>query len=300
MGPVKAGASSGDAKAGAVTTSGGRLNVRSGASSASPVVGTLPKGSYITLLSRHSDWWYVRYGKGSYGYCHKDYITVVEGRAASVATASGGLNVRSGPGTSYAKTAVLNKGERVIVLSDSGDWSRVLYHGTKTGYVSSRYLSGGNSPVSLNLPDYKQTDPRWASVPVGQSGKPISQIGCATTAIAMMESHRTGEEITPDKMVRRLNYTPSGSVYWPEHYRAVTNGNGYLAGIYARLREGKPVLLGAKNAHGKQHWVVITGFTGGELRAAGFTIRDPGSKARVNLQQFLDAYPVFYKYFDWA
>ena len=90
-----------------------------------------------------------------------------------------------------------------------------------------------------------------------------------------------------------------------EPYDAVVLGSvtlGQLMGfreerVLEALGEGKPVLLGAKNAYGKQHWVVITGFTGGELRAAGFTIRDPGSKARVNLQQFLDAYPNFYKYF---
>ena len=284
-------------KAGAVTTSGGRLNVRAGASTASATVATLPKGSYITLLSKSGSWWYVEYGKGQYGYCHENYITVVEGSAVTVQTNSGNLNVRSGPGTSYARTASLAKGERVILLSSSGSWSRVLYHGTKTGYVSSGYLSGGYSSVSLSVPDYKQTDSRWASAQVGQSGKTISQIGCATTAIAMMESYRTGEALYPDVMAQRLRYTVSGSVYWPSDYTVVTDSAGYLAGIYARLKEGKPVLFGAKNAYGKQHWVVITGFSGGTLKASGFTIRDPGSQSRTNLQQFLDAYPVFYKYF---
>ena len=30
-----------------------------------------------------------------------------------------------------------------------------------------------------------------------------------------------------------------------------------------------------------------------------FRINDPGSNSRVNLQQFLDAYPVFYKFFHY-
>jgi hypothetical protein len=42
---------------------------------------------------------------------------------------------------------------------------------------------------------------------------------------------------------------------------------------------------------------VITGFTGGNVSAQNMTIHDPGSNSRVNLQQFLDAYPTFYKYF---
>ena len=60
------------------------------------------------------------------------------------------------------------------------------------------------------------------------------------------------------------------------------------------------MLFGAKNASGSQHWVVVTGYTGGSsLSASGFTIHDPGSHSRTNLQQFLNAYPTFYKYFHY-
>lgn len=295
--PVQARAATMESKAGAVTTVSGRLNVRSGASASSATVATLQKGSYVTLISQTGSWWRVEYAGGKYGYCHKDYITVVQGSPASVNTSSGSLNVRSGPGTSYSRTAMLAKGETVIVLTSSGDWSRILYHGTKTGYVSSRYLSGNLSAVSVSVPNFKQTDSRWASVMVGSSGKTIAQIGCATTAIAMMESYRTGQTIYPDEMAKLLTYTPSGSVYWPSHYKTVTDSSGYLNGIYSLLKQGKPVLLGARNGYGKQHWVVVTGFTGGSLTPSCFTIRDPGSNSRTTLQQFLDVYPMFYKYF---
>ena len=289
-------------KAGAVTVSSGSLNVRSGPSTSSSTVATLNKGSYITLISQSGSWWQVEYGKGQYGYCHANYITTVAGTAAAVNTQSGSLNVRSGAGTSYSKTASLYKGEAVIVLSTSGGWSWILYHGTRTGYVSAQYLSAssssaGYSAVSLNVPSFKQTDSRWASVKIGSSGKTIAQIGCATTAIAMMESYRTGTTIYPDAMSKKLSYTASGSVYWPSSFAAVTSSSGYLSGIYQRLKAGKPVLFGAKTSYGGQHWVVITGFTGGSLTASAFTIHDPGSNSRTTLQQFLSAYPYFYKYF---
>lgn len=287
-----------ESKAGAVTTSGGNLNVRSSASSGSAVVATLRKGSYVTLVSKSGSWWKVEYARGEYGYCHADYITIVEGTPVTVQTKSGSLNVRSGPGTSYQKVASLSKGETVILLPGSGSWSRVLYHGTRTGYVSAQYLSVNYPAVSLNVPNFKQTDSRWASTLIGDSGKTMAQIGCATTAIAMMESSRTGTTIYPDTMAKQLTYTPSGSVYWPSHYATVTSSSGYLSEIYARLKSGKPVLLGARNAYGKQYWVVVTGYTGGNsLTPAGFTIHDPGSYSRTTLQQFLNAYPTFYKYF---
>lgn len=296
--PPEAQAATTSSKAGAVTTSSSKLNVRSQASSGSSVVASLKKGSYITLISKSGSWWKVEYAKGKYGYCHADYITIVQGSPVTVTTQSGALNVRSGAGTGYSKVATLSKGEVVIFLSTSNGWSRVLYHGTKTGYVSAQYLSNYYSAVSMSVPSFKQTDGRWANITIGTSGKPFSQIGCATTAIAMMESYRTGTTIYPDAMAKKLTYTASGNVYWPSHYTTVTNSSGYLSAIYNKLKQGRPVLFGAVNAYGSQHWVVITGYTGGtSLTASGFAIHDPGTYSRTNLQQFLNVYPTFYKYF---
>lgn len=298
--PARANAASATS-AGTVSTSGGYLNVRSSGSTAADVVSTLKNGSYVTLLSRSGSWWRVAYSKGRYGYCHADYIKTVSGTAATVATQQYPLNVRASAGTSYKILGALPKGESVIVLSSSGGWSRILYHGTKTGYVSSQYLSASpsnHSAVFLKVPSFKQTDSRWANIKIGSSGKTMAQIGCATTAIAMMESYRTGTTVTPDVMAKKLRYTPSGSVYWPSNYTAVTSSADYLSRIYSQLKQGKPVLFGAKNAYGSQHWVVITGYTGGNsLTADRFTIHDPGSNSRTTLQQFLSAYPTFYKYF---
>ena len=67
--------------------------------------------------------------------------------------------------------------------------------------------------------------------------------------------------------------------------------------IYNQLKSKKAVLFGAKTSSGKQHWVVITGFTGSTLSASNFKINDPGSKSRTTLKDFLNEYPSFYKFF---
>lgn len=298
--PMEAGAASADSRAGMVTTGGGRLNVRSGSSTGSALVTQLANGSYVTLISKSGSWWKVEYGKGLYGYCHTDYIREVSAATATVKTQSGNLNVRSGPGTGYGKTGSLAKGETVVVLSASGQWSRILYQGTRTGYVSSQYLSNFYGAVSLNVPNFKQNDTRWANETIGTSGKTFARIGCATTAVAMLESYRQGKVIYPNVMSRSLRYTSSGDLYWPADYSVVTVSTGYMSKLYTLLRQGKPVLFGARNAYGTQHWVVVTGFTGGSsLTPAGFTIQDPGTWSRTTLQQFLEAYPTFYKFFHY-
>ena len=302
--PVASNALNADSKAGRVNISSGHLNVRKSSSKTAQVVKTLKKNSYITLISKSGSWWYIEYAKGKYGYCYADYIKTVSSSTAKVNISSGSLNVRKGAGTSYSKIASLSKNEKVIVISKKGDWKRILYNGTKTGYVSAKYLKSftadsveNYSAVSLVIPDFKQTDSRWANVKIGKSGKTIAQIGCATTAIAMIESYRSGKTIYPDVMSKKLSYSSSGSVYWPSDYKVVTESKDYLKKIYNQLKSKKAVLFGAKTSAGKQHWVVITGFTGSTLTASNFKINDPGSKSRTTLKDFLNEYPSFYKFF---
>lgn len=304
--PLKANAANIHSYVGAVTTGGGNLYVRKSASTASAVLASLKKGSYITLISKSGSWWKVEYAADRYGYCHASFITPVEGKPMTVNTGGNVLNVRSGPGTGYSRIATVAHGSVVMVRSSANGWSQIIYHGVKQGYVSTQYLVGQTSsqatyaPISLKVPSFKQTDSRWSGYPIGTSGGTIGTIGCATTGIAMMESYRTGTTIYPHKMAQKLSYSSGGSVYWPSHYQVTTSSSGYLSAIYKLLQQGKPVLIGAKTNSGGQHWVVITGFTGGNaLSPAGFTINDPGSSSRTTLKQFLNAYPNFYKYFHW-
>jgi uncharacterized protein YgiM (DUF1202 family) len=296
---VAAGAATMDSSAGRIATESGGLNVRRSANTSSEVISSLYKGSYVTLMWRSGDWWYVEFDDGKYGYCHSDYIDTVSASAKLVKTASGNLNVRSGAGTSYSKIGSLPSGEVVLVLWTTSDWSRVLYNGTKLGYVNSSYLTSSDAytAVSISVPHYMQTDKRWASVTLGRSGKTIYRIGCTTTSIAMIESYRTGKTIYPDAMSKKLSYTTSGNVYWPGHYEMITSSSGYLQKIYDQLKAGKPVLFGAKTAAGGQHWVVITGYKGGStLSASGFTINDPARSSRKTLADLYSDYPNFYKF----
>ncbi len=290
-------------KAGTVSTASGRLNVRNAPSASSAVISSLNKGETVTLLSKSGGWWRVEYANGQYGYASADYIKEISGSfAMKVKTAGGNLNVRSGAGTNYGVQAALPNGRYVVVLSQAGGWAKIVYNGKSTGYVSASYLvsasggaAGSNAAVRLSVVSFKQLDPRWANIKIGASGDTIGSSGCTTTALAMTESYRLGKTITPADMAARLTYAPAGWLYWPSNYVISTNGAGYLQTIYNLLKSGKPVILGMRKANGAQHWVVVTGFTGGNLTAANFTINDPGSNSRTTLSSFVSLYPNFYK-----
>lgn len=283
--------------AGKVTTASGQLNIRSSATTSSAVLSRLKNGSFITLISKNGLWWKVKFGEDKFGYCHSSYISpVTSSKNVSVSTLGGSLNVRTGPSTSYPVKTKLKNGSDVVKISDHGNFSRILYDGTQIGYVSSNYIKSRNtSEIRLSVPDYKQTDPRWSDIKLGSSGKTIGSIGCTTTALAMAESYRKASVITPDAMSRRLTYSSSGSLYWPSDYTAVTNSKDYLYTIRGLLQKGKPVIIGCKKNNGSQHWVVVTGYNGGSVKAQNFYINDPGSKSRNTLDEFLSIYPNFHK-----
>lgn len=64
---------------------------------------------------------------------------------AAPAIATGNVNVRSGPGTGYARVDTLRRGEQVDVQYCRGSWCYVEKRGPD-GWVSANYLSRGGNP----------------------------------------------------------------------------------------------------------------------------------------------------------
>lgn len=64
---------------------------------------------------------------------------------AAPAFATGNVNVRSGPGTGYARVDTLRRGEQVDVVQCRGSWCYIEKRGPD-GWVSANYLSRGGNP----------------------------------------------------------------------------------------------------------------------------------------------------------
>lgn len=286
---------------GLIRTASGSLNVRSSPSYSASVIDTLPRNTYVSLYGKNGNWWKVEYADGKYGYTDASYINEVDSDVYYVDTDGGSLNVRSGSGTWYKVSDTLSDGESFDVLWFTGKWAKILYDGTETGYVHTDYISSdvaevpsGYSAVTLNVPYFNQKDSRWVNVTLGSSSRTIGNAGCVTTCIAMAESYIYGYSVTPSSLAKSLSYSSSGDLYWPASYKAYSNSD-YLYKIYNELKSGRPVLVGAKTSSGSQHWVLVTGFSGGEMKASNFKINDPGKSTRTKLSEFFSSYPVFYK-----
>jgi len=291
-------ASTNNIKAGLVDTDGFNLNVRSSPSTNSTIKAKLKDDSYVTILNESGKWYYVEYKDNNYGYVHRDYIDILSTNTKTVNTATSALNVRSGPSTSYPKIESINNYDKVVILKDYNYWSYILFEGNKTGYVYKSYLKSDSykyPSITLNVTSYKQYDSKWASKLIPNTNKTVKQIGCLVTSLAMAESYRLGTTVTPINMINKSSFTSTGSIYWPNNYITSTTYQSYFSKIYEKLKEGKPVLMGAKTKSGNQHWVVIYGYNGSNtLSSSNFLINDPGS-TKTTLTQFINDYPYFYK-----
>lgn len=147
------------------------LNVRSGASTSSKVIGSLSGNSKVTIVGEEGAFYKIEY-KGSHGYVAKEYIKDVTGssninqgtttpekpstpensKKTGVVTASKGLNVRKEANTSSQIVGILNSGESIEILGEENGFYKITYKGQEA-YASKNYINifDGNSTVNPGL-----------------------------------------------------------------------------------------------------------------------------------------------------
>ena len=135
------------------------VNFRTGPSTSYSSITVISKGSSIEVLSTSGNWVNAKYN-GKTGYIYKDYVSNSTSTSETTQTTkyvntTAGLNVRTGPSTSYAKIVTLSYGQSVNVLFTSNGWSKINYNGS-TGYVSSQYLQS-TKPSSSSSSETSQT-----------------------------------------------------------------------------------------------------------------------------------------------
>ena len=129
--------------------SDGPLNVRSGPGTGYDRVGSLKKGTEVTILESLDGWYKISAGD-LIGYVSAQYISTDGNVTQDGLVLSGPLNVRTGPGTNYSRVGSLRAGSTVTIHSSSNGWYQITC-GSLSGYVSADYVALledlGSSPV---------------------------------------------------------------------------------------------------------------------------------------------------------
>ncbi len=141
-----------------LSTASSTLKLRESGSSSADVLTYMPHGTVVEVLSDSGSWYQVRTLGGTVGYCSAQYLTRLDdeitttttptetsGQSDPDAVAATGevtgssVNVRSGPSTSASVLGSLKKGDGVEIISQNGDFYRIVYDGD-TAYISASYV----------------------------------------------------------------------------------------------------------------------------------------------------------------
>ena len=160
--------SSGTGGTGVVNVSG--LNLRSGPSTGTSIVGSISRGQQVTILATEGQWYKISVNHTT-AYVFAEYITRTSsggssdsgnggntgssGNNGSTDSGAGtgvvnvsGLNLRSGPSTSTSIVGSISRGQQVTILAAEGQWYKISVNHT-TAYVFAEYItrtsSGGSS-----------------------------------------------------------------------------------------------------------------------------------------------------------
>lgn len=138
-----------------LNTDGSTLNLRSGPGTEYDAVASIPADAVLTITGLDNGWYKTSYNNKD-GYVRSDFVTLSSSAEAKQATRTGvlntggsSLNLRSGPGTGYAKVASIPAGAVLTITGEENGWYTVTYGG-KSGYVSADYVTIVDSAAAVN------------------------------------------------------------------------------------------------------------------------------------------------------
>ena len=138
---------------------GTSLRLRSNAATTASTLDTAVRGECVLVIAKEGDWYRVNYNLQE-GYMHSDYLTVNTKENAELGygrITGGGVNLRTGPGTSYSVAAVSGNGDRCYIIGINDGWYKVLFQ-DKTCYIRSDFVElteiPYENPDSPNTPKY--------------------------------------------------------------------------------------------------------------------------------------------------
>ena len=197
---------------------GGYVNLRSGPSTDAGVVMRVTSGSTFYMQGNYGGWRYgYVYSGGTpvYGYMYETFLDTGT-TTSTVTTRNGGkVNVRSGPGSSYASIGKLASGTQVTVLLKGNGWYMISANGLE-GFMSTQYLSGTGSTIGSNTGTTSLT--AWVNNPI--STQVLNLRETPSQSARSIGQYRNGTQ------VKVVSYGPT----WCEVY--VGTRHGYMMTRY--------------------------------------------------------------------
>ena len=119
------------------------VNIRSGPSTTAKIVGGLYRGQTVTAVSASGSWTKIRFRSGT-AYVSSKYLkggsTLPSSTTSQTRVTTTAVNLRKGPGLSYAKITVLPNGTAVTLTGKAARGYTEVKRSSTTGWIATQYL----------------------------------------------------------------------------------------------------------------------------------------------------------------
>ena len=178
------------------------LRLRSDANTTSKVLDKAPLKDCVVIISKTGDWYKVNYNLQE-GYMHSKYLDVLTCENAELGygcITSSGVNVRSGPSTSYASVGTATKNSKCYILGLNNGWYKVIYN-SRISYIRSDFVDLTEIPYenkeSANSPKFYRTGKSTGVAPSAAalsgnstSGNTTASVSGVTGAMILAEAQK--------------------------------------------------------------------------------------------------------------
>ncbi|TQK73560.1 N-acetylmuramoyl-L-alanine amidase [Brevibacillus sp. AG162] len=194
--------------AGSVQVTVDKLNVRSGPSLQDAIVTTLPNKTVLPVISSKNDWIQVKLPNGQSGWVANWLVSTQQQQqpqqqkpatasAKQVESTTTNLNVRSGPGQTYAVVQTINPGTRYHIVQKSGEWIEIQLNAGTKGWVANWLVKEVGAGQAVSPPSTGITPPTTNPAGSGSQPKPPAVQGASLTLDFAPYVYATPDASTP-------------------------------------------------------------------------------------------------------
>lgn len=269
------------------------LRLRKEPSTESSTIGTASRNECVVVISRSGDWYKVSYNLQE-GYMHKSYLDVSSKENAELGYGSitgSGVNLRSGPATTYPVTAVSAKNDKCYIIGLNDGWYKVLYKDSVC-YIRSDFVALTEIPyenaASSNSPKYFRRGAPLSHSPTAVPSSPAAVPSVSGSDILAEAKKHLGTRYLSGGASPN-GFDCAGLVYYVlkqvgfSPYR--TPASQYQMGTYVEkgsLQPGDIVFFSGTGADGISHVGIYAG--GGQF------IHAPNSRSTVSYSDLTSGY----------
>ncbi|MDK0923955.1 SH3 domain-containing protein [Clostridium perfringens] len=215
------------------------LNVRSGASTSSKVIGSLSGNTKVTIIGEEGAFYKIEY-KGSHGYVAKEYIKDIKDEVVTepekpstpestektgIVNVSSSLNVREGASTSSKVIGSLSGNTKVTIVGEEGAFYKIEYKGSH-GYVAKEYIKDIKDEVVTEpeKPSNPENSKKTGVVTASKGLNVRKEANTSSQIIGILNSGESVEIIGEENGFYKITYKGQ-EAYASKNYINIFDGN---------------------------------------------------------------------------